>query len=106
MLQVKRLSERAVFKPVDSLRCAEYDLVRYLHLFLSTIFLSFFFFDFWCKSAYDCIIPGKGRGTIKTDIELVFPEGYYGRITPLSPLASKYHIDICTSKKIFISHVI
>ena len=46
------------------------------------------------KSAYDYIIPGKGKIIAKTDISIRVPDGTYGRVAPRSGLAAKHHIDI------------
>lgn len=46
------------------------------------------------KSAYDYIIPAKGKEIIKTDLQICVPEGTYGRIAPRSGLAANFHIDV------------
>lgn len=46
------------------------------------------------KSAYDIIVPARGKAIAKTDIQIELPEGCYGRIAPRSGLAAKNHIDI------------
>lgn len=46
------------------------------------------------KSAYDIIVPARGKAIVKTDIQIELPEGCYGRIAPRSGLAAKNHIDI------------
>lgn len=45
-------------------------------------------------SAYDYIIPSKGKCLCKTDIVLATPDGCYGRIAPRSGLAVNYFIDV------------
>lgn len=45
-------------------------------------------------SAYDYIIPAKGKGLIKTDLVIKLPEGCYGRIAPRSGLAWNHFIDV------------
>lgn len=52
-------------------------------------------------SAYDYIIPAKGKEVVKTDLQIELPEGSYGRIAPRSGLAVKNFIDVggnCLSK--------
>lgn len=46
------------------------------------------------KSAYEIIVPARGKAIVKTDIQIELPEGCYGRIAPRSGLAAKNHIDI------------
>ncbi|XP_063699878.1 deoxyuridine 5'-triphosphate nucleotidohydrolase, mitochondrial [Culicoides brevitarsis] len=46
------------------------------------------------KSAYDMVVPARGKAIVKTDIQIELPEGCYGRIAPRSGLAAKNHIDI------------
>ena len=46
------------------------------------------------RSAYDCVVPAKGKAIVKTDIQIRVPEGTYGRIAPRSGLAAKHHIDV------------
>lgn len=45
-------------------------------------------------SAENVIVPAEGKGLIKTDIAIIIPDGYYGRIAPRSGLAWKKHIDV------------
>lgn len=45
-------------------------------------------------SAYDCVIPARGKMVVKTDIQIELPEGCYGRIAPRSGLAAKNFIDV------------
>ncbi|CAH0551149.1 unnamed protein product [Brassicogethes aeneus] len=46
------------------------------------------------KSAFDYIVPARGKVTIDTGIKVELPEGCYGRIAPRSVLAAKNFIDI------------
>ena len=39
-------------------------------------------------------IPARGKGLVKTDIQIKVPHGTYGRIAPRSGLSLKNHIDI------------
>jgi len=71
-LQVAKLSEHAMVPTRGSPSAAGYDLY----------------------SAEDKIIPGRGKGLVKTDIQVKVPHGTYGRIAPRSGLAWKQHIDI------------
>lgn len=45
-------------------------------------------------SAYDCVVPARGKAVVKTDIQIELPEGHYGRVAPRSGLAAKNFIDI------------
>ena len=45
-------------------------------------------------SAYDAVIPPRGKALVKTDIQIHLPEGCYGRVAPRSGLALKNHIDV------------
>lgn len=44
-------------------------------------------------SAYDCSIPARGKGVVKTDLAVAVPSGTYGRVAPRSGLAVKHFID-------------
>ncbi|KAL1451369.1 hypothetical protein WDU94_005753 [Cyamophila willieti] len=46
------------------------------------------------KSAYDYVVPARGKELVKTDISIEIPPGCYGRIAPRSGLAWKNHIDV------------
>lgn len=46
------------------------------------------------RSAYDYIVPAKGKEVIKTDLQIHVPEGSYGRVAPRSGLAVKNFIDV------------
>ncbi|KAL4216393.1 hypothetical protein ACF0H5_024119 [Mactra antiquata] len=45
-------------------------------------------------SAYDTVIPAKGKALVKTDIQIGLPDGCYGRVAPRSGLAHKHFIDV------------
>lgn len=45
------------------------------------------------RSAYDYVIPARGRLIAQTDIQIAVPDGCYGRIAPRSGLAAKHGID-------------
>ena len=45
-------------------------------------------------SAYDYIIPPKGKVLAKTDLQIQLPNGCYGRVAPRSGLAHKHFIDV------------
>lgn len=34
-------------------------------------------------SAYDMVIPAKGKALVKTDIQIALPDGCYGRVGEL-----------------------
>ena len=60
ILQVKRLSENAILPVRGSPLAAGFDL----------------------HSAYDTVIPARGKGIVKTDIAMAIPVTCYGRIAP------------------------
>ncbi|CAF4377120.1 unnamed protein product, partial [Adineta steineri] len=45
------------------------------------------------RSAYDYVIPARGRLIAQTDIQIAVPENCYGRVAPRSGLAAKFGID-------------
>eukprot|EP01006_Ploeotia_vitrea_P057847 TRINITY_DN68364_c0_g1_i1.p1 TRINITY_DN68364_c0_g1~~TRINITY_DN68364_c0_g1_i1.p1 ORF type:complete len:163 (+),score=21.34 TRINITY_DN68364_c0_g1_i1:25-513(+) len=45
-------------------------------------------------SAYDGVVPARGKALIKTDLAIEVPLGTYGRIAPRSGLAWKHSIDV------------
>ena len=45
-------------------------------------------------AAGDAVVSARGRDLIPTDVALVIPQGFYGRITPRSGLALKHGIDV------------
>lgn len=72
ILRFAKLSEHA-FAPVrGSARSAGYDL----------------------RSAYDIVVPARGKAVVKTDIQIQVPVGSYGRVAPRSGLAVKNFIDV------------
>eukprot|EP00483_Globobulimina_turgida_P002744 UN02749 len=71
-LRVKKMTENAVIPTKGSKLAAGFDLV----------------------SAYELVIPSRGKAVAKTDIAMAIPVGCYGRIAPRSGLAWKHHIDI------------
>ncbi|CAK1545684.1 unnamed protein product [Leptosia nina] len=72
ILKFTRLSENA-FPPVKgSEKAAGYDL----------------------KSAYDYIVPARGKELVKTDLQIELPSECYGRVAPRSGLAVKNFIDV------------
>lgn len=46
------------------------------------------------RSAYDYVVPAKGKEMIDTGIKVELPEECYGRIAPRSGLAAKNFIDV------------
>lgn len=46
------------------------------------------------RSAYDYVVPARGKELVKTDIQIEVPEGCYGRVAPRSGLAWKNSIDV------------
>lgn len=72
LLKFTRLTENA-FAPVKgSERAAGFDL----------------------KSAYEYIVPARGKELVKTDLQIELPHGCYGRVAPRSGLAVKNFIDV------------
>lgn len=45
-------------------------------------------------SAYDTVVPARGKALVKTDIQIEVPDGTYGRVAPRSGLAWKNFIDV------------
>ena len=45
-------------------------------------------------SAYEYTIPARGKGLVKTDIQIQLPHGCYGRGAPRSGLAHKHFLDV------------
>lgn len=71
LLQVKRLSEFAIIPTRGSAFSAGFDL----------------------SSAYDTVVPARGKALVKTDLAVAIPENTYARIAPRSGLALKNFID-------------
>ncbi|XP_013105752.1 deoxyuridine 5'-triphosphate nucleotidohydrolase [Stomoxys calcitrans] len=46
------------------------------------------------RSAYDLVVPARGKALVKTDLQIQVPNGSYGRIAPRSGLAVKNFIDV------------
>ena len=46
------------------------------------------------RSAYDLIVPSRGKALVKTDLQIQVPSGSYGRVAPRSGLALKNFIDV------------
>lgn len=46
------------------------------------------------NSAYDDVVPARGKALVKTDIQIEVPVGTYGRVAPRSGLAWKNFIDV------------
>ncbi|CAH2985813.1 unnamed protein product [Chilo suppressalis] len=46
------------------------------------------------KSAYDYVVPSRGKELVKTDLQIELPSGCYGRVAPRSGLAVKNFIDV------------
>ncbi|BFF95871.1 deoxyuridine 5'-triphosphate nucleotidohydrolase mitochondrial [Drosophila madeirensis] len=46
------------------------------------------------RSAYDVVVPARGKAIVKTDLQVQVPEGSYGRVAPRSGLAVKNFIDV------------
>jgi len=72
ILQVAKLTDKAIIPTRGSDKAAGYDLY----------------------SAYDYVIPARGKILAKTDVQIKVPHGTYGRVAPRSGLAWKQHIDI------------
>jgi len=71
VMQVKKLSEFAVMPVRGSEFAAGFDL----------------------SSAYDTVVPARGKALVKTDLAIAIPPLTYARIAPRSGLAWKNFID-------------
>ena len=71
VMQVKRLTEFATLPVRGSEHAAGFDLA----------------------SAYDVIIPARGKALVKTDLAIAIPYSTYARVAPRSGLALKNFID-------------
>ena len=69
---VKKLSKNGIIPKRGSKLAAGYDL----------------------SSAYNYTIPKRGKKLCKTDIAMVIPSGYYGRVAPRSGLTHKHGLDV------------
>lgn len=45
-------------------------------------------------SAYEYVVPARGKELVKTDLQIELPHGCYGRVAPRSGLAVKNFIDV------------
>ena len=72
VLKIVKLSDNAITPTRGSKLAAGYDLY----------------------SAYDYVIPSKGKQLCKTDIQIACPDGCYGRVAPRSGLTHKHFIDV------------
>lgn len=45
-------------------------------------------------AARECVVPPRGKALVPTDLSIVIPKGYYGKIEARSGLAWKSHIDV------------
>jgi len=45
-------------------------------------------------SPYHTTVPAGGKEVIPTDLQIKLPDVYYGRIAPITNLASSHHISI------------
>ena len=75
VLRFAKLSENAFAPMKESAFAAGFDLRRFVYnmfyLFIHSIILF---------SAYDYIVPARGRVTALTDIQIAVPLGCYGRV--------------------------
>ena len=89
LLLIAKLSENATIPTRGSDKAAGYDLysaeVNQILILCRIFTLSLF---------QDTSIPARGKGLVKTDIQIKVPHGTYGRVAPRSGLAWKHHIDI------------
>jgi dUTP pyrophosphatase len=46
------------------------------------------------RSAYDYVVPARGKELVKTDLSVAIPRGTYARVAPRSGLAWKKFIDV------------
>ena len=46
------------------------------------------------SSPYHTTVPAGGKEVIPTDLQIKLPDEYYGRIAPITELASSHHISI------------
>lgn len=91
VLRFTKLTEKAFAPTKGSEKAAGFDLKRFVVLCL-VFLLKFHVNNF--DSAYDCVIPARGKFIVKTDLQIELPEGCYGRVAPRSGLAVKNFIDV------------
>jgi deoxyuridine 5'-triphosphate nucleotidohydrolase len=72
LLRVKKLTELAILPSRGSKYAAGFDL----------------------SSAYDIVVPSRGKAIVKTDLAIAIPPNTYARIAPRSGLAAKNFIDV------------
>ncbi|ELR14269.1 deoxyuridine 5'-triphosphate nucleotidohydrolase [Acanthamoeba castellanii str. Neff] len=72
VLRVKRLSPNAVLPFRATVGAAGYDL---------------------CSSE-NCVVPGRGKALVSTDLAMAIPPDHYGRIAPRSSVSWKNHVDV------------
>lgn len=75
VLQVKKLSEFAILPTRGSKYAA--GMIRFLSYSTNCIY---FYSGFDLSSAYDCVIPRRGKGIVKTDLSIAIPPETYARI--------------------------
>ena len=46
------------------------------------------------RGPYHGTLPAEGKEVIPADLQIKLPNGYYGRIAPITDLASSHHISI------------
>lgn len=108
-LRFAKLTENAFPPMKGSAYAAGWDLQRYIHV--KKIFFEILIISIYLYSAYDYIIPARGRIIAQTDIQIAVPVGCYGRVgknnyylfereliasfflAPRSGLAAKFGID-------------
>jgi len=49
---------------------------------------------FFSRSAYEYVVPARGKELVKTDLSVAIPKGTYARVAPRSGLAWKKFIDV------------
>eukprot|EP01133_Synstelium_polycarpum_P002496 gene2496-2842_t len=72
MFRIKKLSPTATIPTRATTGSAGYDL----------------------SSAYELVVPARGKALAKTDLQISIPEGTYARVAPRSGLAWKNSIDV------------
>jgi len=46
------------------------------------------------RSPYHTTVDAEGKEVIPTDLQIKLPDGYYGRIAPITNLASSHYISM------------
>lgn len=99
ILKFTKISEHA-FPPVKgSEKAAGFDLKRLVNEIIFNInkvkTFPIRYFTWYCpNSAYDYVVPARGKELVKTDLQIELPHGCYGRVAPRSGLAVKNFIDV------------